>query len=84
MHQRFAIDYLNPAELVKLFQQLARRADEARCELLIQYHSDLFQVETSLLFSSTAKTGISLSTCLWSPKVPCSDCSGYTLPLTNV
>jgi hypothetical protein len=50
MHQRFAIDYLNPAELVKLFEQLARRADEAGCELLIQYHSDLFQVETSLLF----------------------------------
>jgi hypothetical protein len=50
MHQRFAIDYLNPAELVNLFQQLARRADEAGCELLIQYHSDLFQVETSLLF----------------------------------
>ena len=40
MHQRFAIDYLNPAELVKLFEQLARRADEAGCELLIQYHSD--------------------------------------------
>ncbi len=50
MRQRFAIDYLNPAELVNLFQQLARRADEAVCELLIQYHSDLFQVETSLLF----------------------------------
>ncbi|MFY7792423.1 MAG: hypothetical protein ACOVQS_01535, partial [Chitinophagaceae bacterium] len=50
MHQRFAIDYLNPAELVNLFDQLARRADEAGCELLIQYHSDLFQVETSLLF----------------------------------
>jgi hypothetical protein len=50
MHQRFAIDYLNPAELVQLFEQLAARADEAGCELLIQYHSDLFQVETSLLF----------------------------------
>jgi len=50
MHQRFAIDYLNPSELVNLFDQLARRADEAGCELLIQYHSDLFQVETSLLF----------------------------------
>jgi hypothetical protein len=50
MHQRFAIDYLNPAELVNLFQQLSKRADEAGCELLVQYHSDLFQVETSLLF----------------------------------
>ncbi len=52
MHQRFAIDYLNRAELVKLFNQLARRADEAGCELLIQYHSDLFKVGTSLLFDS--------------------------------
>jgi hypothetical protein len=50
MHQRFAIDYLNPAELVQLYDQLAGRANEAGCELLIQYHSDLFQVETSLLF----------------------------------
>jgi hypothetical protein len=50
MHQRFAIDYLNPAELVQLYDQLAGRADKAGCELLIQYHSDLFQVETSLLF----------------------------------
>jgi len=50
MHQKFTIDYLNPAELVNLFQQLSKRADEARCELLVQYHSDLFQVETSLLF----------------------------------
>jgi hypothetical protein len=50
MHQWFAIDYLNPAELVTLFQQLSAKAEEARCDLLIQYHSDLFQVETSLLF----------------------------------
>jgi hypothetical protein len=50
MHQRFAIDYLNPAELVNLYGQLANRADEAGCDLLIQYHSDLFQVETSCLF----------------------------------
>ncbi len=50
MHQRFAIDYLNPAELVQLYGQLAGRAEEAGCELLIQYHSDLFQVKTSLLF----------------------------------
>jgi hypothetical protein len=51
MHQRFAIDYLNPAELVILFQQLSAKAEEAGCDLLIQYHSDLFQVETSLLFN---------------------------------
>jgi hypothetical protein len=46
MHQRFPIDYLNPAELIILFLQLSKKAEEARCNLLIQYHSDLFQVET--------------------------------------
>ncbi len=44
------MDYLNPKELVTLFGKLQKRADEAGCELLINYHSDLFQVETSLLF----------------------------------
>jgi hypothetical protein len=51
MHQRFAIDYLNPAEMVHLFEQLAGWAEEARCDLLVQYHLDLFQVKTSLLFN---------------------------------
>jgi len=44
------MDYLNPIELVTLFNKLQKRADEARCELLINYYSDLFQVEASLLF----------------------------------
>ncbi len=44
------MDYLNPKELVTLFSKLQRRADKAGCELLINYHSDLFQVEASLLF----------------------------------
>jgi hypothetical protein len=43
MHQHFAIDYLNPAELVTLFLQLSLKAEEAGCNLLIQYHSDLFR-----------------------------------------
>ena len=50
LHHRFAMDYLNPKELVTLFSKLQKRADEAGCELLINYHSDLFQVEASLLF----------------------------------
>jgi hypothetical protein len=50
MHQRFAIDYLNPAELQTLFRRLEAKANEARCDLLIKYHSNLFQVESSLLF----------------------------------
>jgi hypothetical protein len=51
VHQRFAVDYLNPAEMAELFKKLEERALEARCELLVQYHSDLFQIETSLLYN---------------------------------
>jgi hypothetical protein len=51
VHQRFAVDYLNPAEMAKLFRKLEEWANEAGCELLIQYHSDLFQIETSLLYN---------------------------------
>ncbi len=50
MHQHFAIDYLNPKELQALYQRLEAKAREAGCDLLIKYHSDLFQVESSLLF----------------------------------
>jgi hypothetical protein len=50
VHQRFAVDYLNPAEMAELFKKVEERANEAGCELLIQYHSDLFQIETSLLY----------------------------------
>jgi hypothetical protein len=50
VHQRFSVDYLNPAEMRELFKKLEDRAEEAGCELLIQYHSDLFQIETSLLY----------------------------------
>jgi hypothetical protein len=50
MHQRFAINYLNPSELQTLFRTLEAKAEEAGCDLLIKYHSDLFQVESSLLF----------------------------------
>ena len=53
MHQRFAIDYLNPKELQALYRRLEAKAREARCDLLIKYHSDLFQVESSLLFDGS-------------------------------
>jgi hypothetical protein len=36
-HHRFAVDYLNPKELTNLFWKLEKRADEAGCELLVQY-----------------------------------------------
>ena len=44
------MDYLNPAELAMLFDKLEKKASESGCDLLIKYHSDLFQVEASLLF----------------------------------
>jgi len=50
VHQKFAVDYLNPSEMAALFKKLEERANEAGCELLVQYHSDLFQIETSLLY----------------------------------
>ncbi len=50
IHQRFAVDYLNPAEMAELFKKLEERANKAGCELLVQFHSDLFQIETSLLY----------------------------------
>jgi len=50
VNQRFAVDYLNPAEMAKLFRKLEEQASEAQCELLIQYHSNLVQIETSLLY----------------------------------
>ena len=34
VHQRFAVDYLNPAEMAALFKKLEERATEAGCELL--------------------------------------------------
>ncbi len=50
VHQRFVVDNLNPSEMAALFKKLEERANEARCELLVQYHSDLFQIGTSLLY----------------------------------
>ncbi len=51
IHQRFAVDYLNPADLAVLFEKLEKKASYSGCNLLIKYHTDLFQVETSLLFN---------------------------------
>jgi hypothetical protein len=41
VHQRFAIDFLNPAEMAELFGKLEEHVAEAGCEVLVQYHSDL-------------------------------------------
>jgi hypothetical protein len=50
IHHRLAIDYLNPKKLITMYKKLEKRANEARYDLLIHYHSDLFQIEALLLF----------------------------------
>jgi hypothetical protein len=50
LHRRLAIDYLLPEEIKEIFVNVRTRARELGCELLIHHHSDLFQIETSLLF----------------------------------
>jgi len=52
-HRRLAIDYLSPKQIRLLFSKLQARAAEFGCELLIAHHSDLFQIEVSLLFDGT-------------------------------
>ncbi len=49
-HRRLGIDYLSPKQIRLLFSKLQTRANEFGCELLINHHSDLFQIEVSLLF----------------------------------
>ena len=49
-HRRLAIDYLSPRQVRALYARLVARASEFGCELVIQHHSDLFQIEASLLF----------------------------------
>ena len=47
---RLAVDYLSPGVLRRLFEALKPAATEFGCELLIQVPSDLYHLETSLLF----------------------------------
>ena len=50
IHGRLSIDYLDPKSVNKLFKQVRERANQLGCDLLMEYHTDLFQIETSLLF----------------------------------
>jgi hypothetical protein len=52
-HRRLAIDYLSPRQVRSLYARLVARAAEFGCELVIQQHSDLFQIEVSLLFDGS-------------------------------
>jgi hypothetical protein len=41
VQQRFAVVYLNLMKMAELFKKLEEQTNEAGCELLVQYHSDL-------------------------------------------
>jgi len=49
-HRRLAVDLLSAQEIRSLYSKLVIRAQEFGCDLLLEHHSDLFQLETSLLF----------------------------------
>lgn len=48
--RKLAVDYLTPGEIRKLYSELVLTAQKLKCDLLVHHHSDLFQLETSLLF----------------------------------
>ena len=50
IHGGFAADYLNPEEMTQIFENIKVRAVEPGCDLLIEYHTDLFHVKASLLY----------------------------------
>lgn len=50
IHGRLAIDHLDPKSVTKLFKDVRDQASLQQCNLLMDYHTDLFQIETSLLF----------------------------------
>ena len=47
---RLAIDYIDTNKVREIFDTIKDKAQELGCDLLIQFHTDLFQVEASLLF----------------------------------
>ena len=49
-HRRLAVDYLSPSAIRALFTRLQTRSHEFGCDLLLEHHSDLFQIEVSVLF----------------------------------
>ena len=52
-HCHLAIDYLSPCQIRALYARLVARAAKFGCELVIQQHSDLFQIEVSFLFDGS-------------------------------
>ena len=50
LSRKLAVDYLTPSEVRSVFGELLITAEKVKCDLLIDHHSSLFQLETSLLF----------------------------------
>jgi hypothetical protein len=48
--RRLSVDYLGADEVCLIFKNVKERAEELNCQLLITQHSDLYQIETSMLF----------------------------------
>ena len=49
-YNRLAVDYLSPNLIKRLFPRLRTTAQELGCKLLAEFPSDLYQLDTSLLF----------------------------------
>jgi hypothetical protein len=47
--RRLSVDYLGAREVRSIYAKVQERAEELNCQLLITQHSDLYQIETSLL-----------------------------------
>jgi hypothetical protein len=50
LSRKLAVNYLTPSEVLSVFGELLISAKKVKCDLLIDHHSSLFQLETSLLF----------------------------------
>ena len=50
LQRRLSADYLSAEQIREVFTNVQTRARELECELLVHHHSDLYQLETSLLF----------------------------------
>jgi hypothetical protein len=50
MFRRLSVDYLTPHEIRQVYERVKSRARELGYELLIDHHTDIFQVEATLLF----------------------------------
>jgi nitroreductase len=53
LNRKLAVDYLTPTEVRSIFDELQITASKLKCDLLIEHHSSLFQLETSLLFDGS-------------------------------